>query len=113
MGQRRPARTQSGSDVDVIADLRDPSLDRVLDLELKLADAARRPVEVISLDEAEGDPSFLSGALEVGRVLVDREEMWLRLRRREAALRRRGRQRDEIRKRSALERADRFLAETE
>jgi predicted nucleotidyltransferase len=98
------------SDVDVIADLRDASIDRVIDLELKLGDAVGRQVQVIRLDEAEGDPSFLAGALEVGRVLVDRERIRPRLRRREAALRRRGRERDEARKRSALAKADRFLS---
>ncbi len=111
-GSAATGEDTEGSDVDVIADLRDPSLDRALDLELKLSDAAGRSVEVVRLDEAEADPSFLAGALEVGRVLVDREEVWPCLRRREAALRRHGRQRDEIRKRSALERADRFLAAT-
>ncbi len=81
----------------------------MLDLELKLEDAVGRLVEVIRLEDAEGDPTFLVGALEVGRVLVDREEMWPRLQRREPALRRRGREQDELRKRSALAQADRFL----
>jgi predicted nucleotidyltransferase len=99
-----------GSDVDVIADLRDPSLDRVLDLELRLEAAVGRPVDVIRLEDAEGDPTFLAGALDVGRVLVDRGEAWPPLRRRVPSLRRRGRERDATRKRSALAGVDRFLA---
>lgn len=98
-----------GSDVDVIADLQDSSLDRVLDLSLKLEEASGRSVDVVDLEDAEDDPTFLAMALEDGRVLVDRESTWPELRRREAALRRRGRKLDAARKRSALERIDRFL----
>lgn len=98
------------SDVDMIADLRDPSFDRVLDLTVKLEGTIWKSVDVVRLEDAEDDPTFLAMALEDGRVLVDREGMWPRLRRREAALRRRGHKADEERKRQALARADRFLA---
>jgi predicted nucleotidyltransferase len=98
------------SDVDVIVSLRDSSLERALDLSLKLEDALGRSVDVVRLEDVEEDPTFLAMAIEDGRVLVDREEMWPRLRRMEAALRRRGRRSDEVRKRRALARADRFLA---
>lgn len=99
------------SDVDVIADLRDSSLDRVLDLAVKLEGAIWKSVDVVRLEDAEDDPTFLAMALEDGRVLVDREDMWTRLRHREVALRRRGQKIDEERKRRALVRADRFLAQ--
>lgn len=98
------------SDVDVIADLRDSSFDRVLDLAMKLEGAIWKSVDVVRLEDAEDDPMFLAMALEDARVLIDREGMWPRLRRREAALRRRGHKADEERKRRALARADRFLA---
>ncbi len=99
------------SDVDVIADLRDSSLDPVLDLSLKLEDAVGRSVDVVRLEDAEDDPTFLAMALEDARVLVDRNEAWLRLQGEAADLRRRGRRRDARRKREALAGIDRFLRE--
>ncbi len=99
------------SDVDVIADLRDSSFDRVLDLTGKLGGVIGKSVDVVRLEDAEDDPTFLAMALDDGRVLVDRGDMWAGLRRREAALRRRGEKIDEERKRRALARADRFLAQ--
>jgi predicted nucleotidyltransferase len=98
------------SDVDVLVDLRDPSLDRVVDLSAKLEAASGRPVDIIRLEDAEADPSFLAGVMSEGRVLVDREGLWPNLRRREAALSRRGRRRDAQRTRSALAGIDRLLA---
>jgi len=97
------------SDVDVIASLRDPSFSRLLDLRLKLEQAVGRSVDVVLLEEAEEDPTFLAMAIEDGRVLVDREGAWARLRRREAGLRRRGGRLDLARREKALARADRFL----
>ncbi len=101
----------AGSDVDVIADLRDSSFDRVLDLTSKLGGVIGESVDVVRLEDAEDDPTFLAMALEDGRVLVDRDDVWSGLRRREAALRRRGEKIDEERKQRALARADRFLAQ--
>jgi predicted nucleotidyltransferase len=99
------------SDVDVIADLRASSFMRELDLAVKLERAIGRSVDVVDLQDAEADPTFLAMAIEDGRVLVDREGMWPGLRRREPDLRKRGRRRDQRRKRSALARIDRFLEE--
>jgi len=99
------------SDVDVIVDLRDSSLDRVLDLTGKLGDATLNSVDVVRLEDAEDDPTFLAMALEDGRVLVDRDEVWSRLQHEAAGLRRRGRRRDARRKREALAGIDQFLQE--
>jgi predicted nucleotidyltransferase len=98
------------SDVDLIVDLRDSSLERLLDLRAKLSSALDRPVDLVQLQDAEADPAFLAVAIDDGRVLVDREGRWPRLRRCQGALRRRGSARDEARKRSALAGIDRFLA---
>jgi predicted nucleotidyltransferase len=98
------------SDVDVIADLRDSSLDRIFDLERKLEDAVGKSVDVIRLDDAKDDPTFLAMALDDARMLVDRDEAWPRLRHEESAFRRRGHRRDARRKREALAGIDRFLA---
>jgi predicted nucleotidyltransferase len=100
------------SDVDVIAALRDSTFMHELDLAGKIERAVGCSVDVIDLKDAEADPMFLAMALEDARVLVDREGVWPRLRRREAALRSRGQKLDEERKRRALERADQFLAKS-
>lgn len=99
-----------GSDVDVLVDLQDPSLNRVLDLERKLAEAAGRPVDVVRLRDAEAQPSFFVAALDVGRVLADRDGIWRALRSDLPALRETGRERQSERKRSVLAGIDRFLA---
>lgn len=100
-----------GSDVDVIADLLDSTLEPVLDLAIKLEDAIGRSVDVVRLEDAEDDPTFLAMALADARVLVDRDEVWPRLRREESGLRRRGRRRDVRQKREALAGIDRLLKE--
>lgn len=99
------------SDVDVIADLRDSSLEPLLGLSLKLEDAVGRSVDVVRLEDAEDDPTFLAMALEEGRVLVDREGAWPRLQAELPVLRRTGRRRDARRRRDALAGIDRFLRE--
>lgn len=100
----------AGSDVDVLVALRDPSLDRVVDLGEKLTAACGRPVDVIRIEDAEADPGLLADVLAEGRVLVDRERLWPRMRGREPALRRRGRRRDATRTEAALAGIDRLLA---
>jgi predicted nucleotidyltransferase len=97
------------SDIDVLVDLCDPNLERVADLSAKLEAAIGRPVDIIRLEDAEVDPSFLADVISEGRVLVDRGHLWSDLRRREAALRRRGRRQDVQRTRSALAGIDRLL----
>lgn len=98
------------SDLDLLVDLREPDLERVVDLQAKLEAAAGRPVDLVRLQDAEADPSFLAGVIAEGRVLVDREGRWPGLRRREASLRRRGAREDAERTRSALAGVDRLLA---
>lgn len=99
------------SDVDVVADLRDPDFLGEIDLSVKLEEAVGRPVDVVDLKRIEEDPTFLAMALADGRVLVDREGIWSALKQREPDLRRRGRRRDRRRRRDAFARADRFLEE--
>lgn len=98
------------SDLDLLVELRDPSLERLIDLRTKLESAAERSVDVLRLQDAEADPSFLAAAIAQGRVLVDREQRWPTLRRREAALRRQDKRRDAERARAALAGIDRLLA---
>lgn len=99
-----------GSDVDVLVALRDPSLERIVELGAKLSKAAGRQVDVVRLEDAEAEPSFLADVFADGRVLVDREGLWSRLRGREVSLRREGRTTDARRARAALAGLDRMLA---
>ncbi len=100
----------SRSDVDVLVALRDPDLERVVELAAKLTAATGRRVDVVRLEDAESEPSFLADVIADGRVLVDREGLWPRLRSREPSLRRRGRVRRAERAEAALAGLDRVLA---
>jgi predicted nucleotidyltransferase len=98
------------SDVDVLVDLRDASFERLVDLTTKLTRLVGRPVDVVELKDTEPEPSFLAQVVADGRVLVDREDLWPRLRGREDGLRRRGSQHDARRVDRALAGIDRLLA---
>jgi predicted nucleotidyltransferase len=76
----------ASSDVDVLVVMGDGSVDRVVDLEAKLSTATGRRVDIVRLQDAERRPSFLADVIAEGRVLVDREGRWTRLRSRGARL---------------------------
>jgi predicted nucleotidyltransferase len=99
-----------GSDVDVLVALRDPRLERIVELSAKLTAATGRRVDVVRLDDAQTEPSFLADVIADGRVLVDREGLWPRLRSRELSLRRAGRRGHAERTEAALAGIDRVLA---
>ena len=90
--------------------LRDPDLERVVELATKLTAETGRRVDVVRLEDAESEPSFLAEVIADGRVLVDREGLWPRLRTREPTLRRVGRRRQARRTEAALAGIDRLLA---
>ncbi len=79
-----------GSDIDVLVALRDPDLERVVELATKLTAETGRRVDVVRLEAAESEPSFLADVIADGRVLVDREQLWPRLRSREPSAARSG-----------------------
>jgi predicted nucleotidyltransferase len=99
-----------GSDADVLVSLRDPDLGRIVELSAKLTAATGRRVDVIRLEDAQGEPSFLADVIADGRVLVDREGLWSRLRSREASLRRAGRRTEAQRAETALAGIERVSA---
>ena len=99
-----------GSDVDVLVSLRDPDLERVVELSAKLTASTGRRVDVVRLQDAESEPSFLADVIADGRVLVDRERIWPRLRSREPILRRATRATQAHRTDAALAGIDRLLA---
>jgi predicted nucleotidyltransferase len=99
----------SASDVDILVQMRDSSLERMGELGSKLTAIVGRRVELVRLEDAEGEPSFLAELASDGRVLVDREGLWAHLSRREADLRQRGRRYEARRTKAALAGIDRLL----
>lgn len=98
------------SDIDVAVEMREPSLDSITDVTAKLTAATGRRIDVIRLQDASADPSFLADMLKEGRVLVDRDGLWPDLRRREPEVRQRGREQQRERVRAALAGIDELLA---
>ena len=98
------------SDVDVLVALRDPDLRDLIDLKTKLTDLLGRRVDLVVLDQAKQEPSFLAQVLDEGRVLVDRDHQWHALRAQQGRLRRRGARVDSKRILDALAGIDRVLA---
>jgi predicted nucleotidyltransferase len=98
------------SDVDVLVALQDPGLQRLVDLKAKLTEILGRQVDLVVLDDAEHEPSFLAHALTEGRVLVDRDDRWHALCAQKTRLRQRGSRLDAQRIRNALAGIDRLLS---
>ena len=97
------------SDVDVLVALRDASLDRVLDLEVKLTRATGRRVEIVRLEDTELQPAFLADVTADGRVLIDRDGLWADLRGRGSRLQRQRRTGWNEETKTVLAGVDRFL----
>lgn len=86
---------QAESDLDLLVRLRRDDYRSRADLAGSLADATGRQVQIVSLAQAEEAPLLLADVLRDGRVLVDRELDWPRLRRREHRIVERARAEDE------------------
>ncbi len=100
-----------GSDLDLIVEMRDSSLVRIVDLELKLEELLERRVDVLTLEDAGANPVLLAEAVAEGRTIVDREERWARLGSEAEAMDRRARRHLRKRSRSALAGIDRLVTE--
>ncbi len=98
------------SDLDILVDLRDRSLERVVDLNLKLTEIIGRGVDVVRLADVEDEASVLLEVVREGRVLVDRDGLWPELLGREAQLRHDAHRRQTTRTRAALAGIDRILS---
>ena len=101
---------QAGSDIDLLVALRRDDSRARTEVSERLEDAVGRRVQLVGLGEAERSPLLLADVLRDGRVLVDREAEWQRLKRREPSIRRRAREDDrrlEAEAWSALEHLDR------
>lgn len=99
------------SDVDLIVEMRDSSLVRIVDLELKLEELLGRRVDVLTLEDAGSNPVLLAEALKEGRAIVDREDRWAQLSSEAAAMDRRAQRHLRERGRRALAGVDDLLAE--
>jgi predicted nucleotidyltransferase len=101
----------SDSDVDLLVQMREPSLARRADLELKLERILGKPVEVVALEDAADNPLLLADAAREGRVIVDREEKWPSFSAEFERFERRADAEYKSKKRRALAGVDRLLAE--
>lgn len=99
------------SDIDLLVEMRDSSLVRVVDLELKLEGLLGHEVDVLSVDDAEASPLLLAEALREGRAIVDREGRWAKLHSEAEKVARRARQLERARGRRAVAAIDRLLAD--
>ena len=77
------------SDLDLIVALRDASLDGMVELQDRLERRLGREVDVLTVEAASSNDLLISMAVEEGRVLVDRINLWPDLRSELGTLRRR------------------------
>jgi predicted nucleotidyltransferase len=94
-GSGARGRAHARSDLDLLVDFDAPSPARLAVLEESLSRAAGREVQLVPLRTAQDTPGLLADALRDGRVLVDRDALWRRLKRREPQVRRAAEGRDE------------------
>lgn len=80
-----------GSDLDLAVMLADDSPAARRELRDYLEQVAGREVDVVTFDRAEADPLFLERIIEDGRVIVDRDGVWPRLRERRRSIKARAR----------------------
>lgn len=88
-GSQATGRGTQRSDIDLLVALADASATRVAQLTGRLERRLARDVQLVRLQDAEAAPALMADALEHGRVLVDRDGGWPRLKSREATWRRR------------------------
>jgi uncharacterized protein len=100
----------AGSDVDLLVDLREHSLEQMGELQGRLERTLGREVDLVSLGAASSNELLLTMAVEEGRVLVDREGRWAALRAELPVLQRRAERASRRDRREALSAIDRFLA---
>jgi predicted nucleotidyltransferase len=98
------------SDVDLLVVLREHSPGRLIELQDRLEQASGRKIHLVDMEAASRNEVLLSMAVEDGRVLVDREELWPPLRSELDGLRRRADRSLDRDRRRALSAVDAFLS---
>lgn len=102
----------ASSDIDLLVEMRDSSLVRVVDLGLKLEGLLGHTVDALTVEDAEASPLLFAEALREGRVIIDREGRWAEMQPEAEKMARRARQHERARGRRALAGVDRLLAES-
>jgi predicted nucleotidyltransferase len=100
-GSAARGRSHRRSDLDLLVALDSPAPAALAALQERLTDTAGREVQLVTMDSAQSSPGLYADALRDGRVIVDRDRRWPRLKRGEQAARRAA----ERREREQLERA--------
>ena len=95
-GEGRP-----DSDLDVLVRLRNDSYLTRAELRDRMRETSERGVQLVSLEQAEAAPLLLEDVLRDGRVLIDRDRDWPRLKRRKREIAGRARDEDERLERDA------------
>jgi predicted nucleotidyltransferase len=93
-GSAARGEQSAGSDLDIAVSFRRDDHQARADLAELLERASGRSVQLVSLDQAEESPLLLADLLHDGRVLVDRDGEWRRLKRSEPTIVRRAREQD-------------------
>ncbi len=84
------------SDVDLLIAHRRREWRAQARLKLRLRRALGTPVDVVTLEQAEGQPSLLADVLSEGRVLIDRDGLWATLQQRREEILAAGARDDEL-----------------
>ncbi len=98
------------SDVDLLVVLRDPSWERRFDLQRRIEETLGRDVDVLTLESAEANSTLFAMAVEEGRVLIDRIDLWPKLSAESEQLTRKADRAYRRQREQALAKLDRFLA---
>jgi predicted nucleotidyltransferase len=91
-GSTANATDDEHSGVDLLVDLSDSNVARLVDLASRLTDRLDREIEATTLSEARDSPALMLEVLEQGRVLIDRDEQWHTLKAGERRWRRKARE---------------------
>jgi predicted nucleotidyltransferase len=70
----------TGSDVDILVAVADPSVSRLAELAERLSRRIDRDVQLVRLADAESSPILMDDIVTYGRVLIDRNDHWSSLR---------------------------------
>lgn len=79
------------SDADLLLALRDTHVGRLAELASRLSEQIDREVHAVRLSDAEDSPGLMVSLIDQGRVLVDRDGLWSKLRQADDLWRRRAR----------------------
>lgn len=97
------------SDVDLMVDLHDHSLGKMVELQDRLQLATGRNIDLLAMEAASRNDVLMAMAIEEGRVLVDRVGLWAALQAELDDLRRRGERSLRQDRRRALSAIEAFL----